>query len=201
MKVVMGNSCAKGCFFYLIVLVAVVAVTALGVGSLKGRFGAKGVQNAPASVSSQVPHQSQAAQGNLLKLGGGVPGGGEPSTPVVAAPTPQTAPQVFTPVPSQGGTIVGEASVPFYIVQPGDTLWDIAWRFGTNIETLKALNNLQTETIYPGQLIYLPDGTQSPDSQLVVPSGQVQQLPAADTTGVPTVIIPEMPNTGIIKRP
>jgi membrane-bound lytic murein transglycosylase D len=39
-----------------------------------------------------------------------------------------------------------------YIVQPGDTLWDISKKFsGLTIEKIKALNNLNNSKIQPGQ--------------------------------------------------
>jgi membrane-bound lytic murein transglycosylase D len=37
-------------------------------------------------------------------------------------------------------------------VQPGDTLWDISRKFqGLTIEKIKALNNLKTNKLKPGQ--------------------------------------------------
>jgi membrane-bound lytic murein transglycosylase D len=39
-----------------------------------------------------------------------------------------------------------------YIVQPGDTLWDISQKFqGLTIEKIKELNNLTNAKIQPGQ--------------------------------------------------
>jgi membrane-bound lytic murein transglycosylase D len=43
-----------------------------------------------------------------------------------------------------------------YRVQPGDTLWAIAQRFGTTVPTLMALNNLKQPTLKPGQTLTLP---------------------------------------------
>lgn len=45
-----------------------------------------------------------------------------------------------------------------YQVQPGDSLWQIARRFGTSIDVIKNNNNLSGDTIYPGQKLYIPDG-------------------------------------------
>lgn len=52
-----------------------------------------------------------------------------------------------------------------YQVQPGDSLWQIARRFGTSIDVIKNNNNLSGDTIYPGQKLYIPDGvpTNVPD--------------------------------------
>lgn len=44
----------------------------------------------------------------------------------------------------------------YYIVQPGDTLWNIARRFGLSLENLMVLNNLPDPSrIYPGQRLIL----------------------------------------------
>lgn len=46
-----------------------------------------------------------------------------------------------------------------YVVQPGDTLSGIAARYGTNYQTLAALNRLTNPNlIYPGQTIRVPEG-------------------------------------------
>ena len=43
-----------------------------------------------------------------------------------------------------------------YIVQPGDTLWDISKKFeGISVEKIKALNNLKTNKLQPGQKLIL----------------------------------------------
>lgn len=49
-----------------------------------------------------------------------------------------------------------------YQVKPGETLWLIAQRFRTSIDTLRSSNNLNSDLIYPGQILYIPDGA-APD--------------------------------------
>lgn len=44
----------------------------------------------------------------------------------------------------------------YYIVQKGDTLYDISKRYGVSIKTLKRKNNLRTDRIYPNQKLILP---------------------------------------------
>ena len=39
-----------------------------------------------------------------------------------------------------------------YTIQSGDTLYKLALKFGTSIEELMALNNINSHLIYPGQL-------------------------------------------------
>jgi|Deesub1362A_J573_1020465.scaffolds.fasta_scaffold00171_63 membrane-bound lytic murein transglycosylase D len=44
-----------------------------------------------------------------------------------------------------------------YRVKKGDSLWLIAQRFNTDIETLKLINKLRTTRLYVGQIIKIPD--------------------------------------------
>ena len=45
-----------------------------------------------------------------------------------------------------------------YVVKPGDTLGEIAFRFGTTVPVLLRLNELaDSELIYPGQELRIPD--------------------------------------------
>ena len=44
----------------------------------------------------------------------------------------------------------------YYVVRPGDTVLSIAKRYGLELETLLALNNLENPNIiYPGQILRL----------------------------------------------
>jgi LysM repeat protein len=205
MKKLFGNSCAKGCLVYFVALVAIMAVTTMGLGGLKGRFNA----------DAQTPQGSILTTGDLPPLD--VVGGGtlptntplpvvhntatpQPTLAVPAGPTAPAGPISFTPVPSQGGVISGEAVAPFYIVQSGDTLWDIAVRFGVSVDALRATNNLTTDVLQPGQVLYLPQSTQPMIvSQPTTLPTESPQIMTQSGSGLPTVVIPLMPNTGIIK--
>jgi hypothetical protein len=67
--------------------------------------------------------------------------------PVQAAPPAQYT--VFpTPTPGADGRII-------YIVQENDTLWRIAAISGLTVDELKALNNLLSDSVQPGQQILL----------------------------------------------
>ena len=52
-----------------------------------------------------------------------------------------------TPTPPEG---------PIYIVQTGDTLWDIATLFGTSIDDIVAANNLPSSDLYVGDSLIIP---------------------------------------------
>lgn len=56
--------------------------------------------------------------------------------------------------------IVGGAAAPGagfnYTVQPGETLFTLARRFGTTVAAIKAANNLTGDTIFVGQTLFIP---------------------------------------------
>ena len=45
-----------------------------------------------------------------------------------------------------------------YTVRPNDTLYILARRYGTTVQEIKSLNNLWSDTIYPGQQLAIPSG-------------------------------------------
>lgn len=71
------------------------------------------------------------------------PGSFKPSENV-AKNAPKKSTEVITQVDKNG--------IKTYVVQPGDTLWDISKKFNDlSIEKIKQLNNLKTDNIKPGQ--------------------------------------------------
>ena len=48
-----------------------------------------------------------------------------------------------------------------YVVQPGDSLFFIAQRYNISLNTLQAANALHNTTIYPGQVLTIPGGSNS----------------------------------------
>jgi LysM repeat protein len=84
----------------------------------------------------------------------------EPREPAVTSTTPEAAGSdqltlttfltpTLTPVAADQETFQ-------YVVQEGDTLGGIALRFGTDVEAIRALNNLDSDALYVGQPIYVP---------------------------------------------
>jgi membrane-bound lytic murein transglycosylase D len=76
-----------------------------------------------------------------------------PNTAVVQTaakePAPKTTAPRVTPVRARNT----RATADTYKVRSGDTLWDIAQRFGTSIRELMAKNNLSKPAIYAGQIL------------------------------------------------
>ena len=72
--------------------------------------------------------------------------------------TPGTTPTVttLTPTISQTLTVTSSAESPTYTVQKGDTLIGIAQRLNVSVDALTGLNQLSSETIFPGQLLLVP---------------------------------------------
>lgn len=61
--------------------------------------------------------------------------------------------------------LISEETLPevsTYIVEKGDTLYGIANKFGTTVDTIKRLNNLTVNTLLPGQQILVPATDQTP---------------------------------------
>lgn len=58
-------------------------------------------------------------------------------------------------------TSPNSTSTEFYTVQPGETLFSIAKKFGVNINKLREMNNLYNQSISPGQRIIINKGINS----------------------------------------
>lgn len=201
MRNLLGNNCAKGCMVYLLALVAVVALTSMGLGGLGARFGAESQQaqisplNVPGNQQANPAVQDQSTSASADTQVSSQPA--QPAQPPIqAAPTPTSIP--FS-IQTQSGTISGEASQPFYIVQAGDTLWDIAQDYGITVDTLKTANSAIDEIIKPGELVYLPQGGQVQTQPQ--PQQPPAQQPAPATNQQPGGSLPSMPQTGINKNP
>jgi membrane-bound lytic murein transglycosylase D len=81
------------------------------------------------------------------------------ASPKVAAAAPPARLTVSTPTASSAGSPqrAAPAAARVYVVRAGDTLYAIAQRFGTAVDTLRSLNRLSARaTIHPGLRLRLP---------------------------------------------
>lgn len=53
------------------------------------------------------------------------------------------------------GFFSGEVSAATHVVQQGDSLWSISQNYGTSVNQLKAINNLNGDLIYPNQQLHI----------------------------------------------
>ncbi len=57
-----------------------------------------------------------------------------------------------------------------YVIVAGDTLWDIARRFGTSVDALRAANAITGHLIYPGQTLVVPGPGVAPRPTVAEPT-------------------------------
>ena len=75
------------------------------------------------------------------------------ATPTPTATSVPTTTPALTATPAPTGS---PPSGPVYVVQSGDTLWDIASRFDVNVADLESINNLTTTDINIGDKLIIP---------------------------------------------
>ncbi|MDR1466963.1 MAG: LysM peptidoglycan-binding domain-containing protein [Oscillospiraceae bacterium] len=64
-----------------------------------------------------------------------------------------------TPTPTPDYTI--------YVVKSGDTLWNLAQRYGTTVDAIRALNNLTSDALSLGQELKIPNSPTSNESRII----------------------------------
>ncbi len=80
---------------------------------------------------------------------------------------------VWIPAPSFGGGTTGGIALT-HVIRPGDTLWELARRYGTTVEAIAAANGIRpTQTLQIGQ-------------RLRIPTGRVPQSTAASSRPTPS---------------
>jgi hypothetical protein len=72
-----------------------------------------------------------------------------------------------------------QAEGDFIVIQKGDTLYSIAKRYGTTVQTLKDDNNLTSDMIYVGQKLQVPDQPQA-ETLYVIMGGSFSKKGNAD---------------------
>lgn len=81
----------------------------------------------------------------------------------------------FTATAALSAAIVAPASASTYEVKSGDTLWNIAQDYGTTVASLKDINGLSGNMIYPGQTFQTSAGSTATASSST-PAPQVTQV-------------------------
>jgi LysM repeat protein len=91
-------------------------------------------------------------------------------------------PNALTPQPNDTPDPATPETFP-YTVQEGDTLGSIAIQFETDIETLRELNTLESDSLGVGQLIYVPyqEGLQGPGLPTATPGPYYYTVQPGDT--------------------
>jgi LysM repeat protein len=91
-------------------------------------------------------------------------------------------PNALTPEPDGTPSPTTPETFP-YTVQEGDTLGSIAIQFETDLETLRELNNLDSDSLGVGQLIYVPyqEGLQGPGLPTQTPGPFYYTIQPGDT--------------------
>jgi hypothetical protein len=84
-----------------------------------------------------------------------------PSLRATPPPTPEASPSgepsgAQSPVATSGPSPTPAPTPVTYIVQPGDTLNEIATRFGTTAQAIMAANGLTSDVINVGQVLIIP---------------------------------------------
>jgi LCP family protein required for cell wall assembly len=125
-----------------------------------------------------------------------------PSSPTLApSPMPTETPTVAVAFAAISATVEFEppgpvappACVPpddwgIHLVQQGNTLYSLAQRYGTDVDTLMHVNCLNTHTIFSGQRLYVP----GPPANMASPTPFATQRPAPTSTPRPGASVTPM---------
>jgi LysM repeat protein len=97
-----------------------------------------------------------------------------PRLPVMLPTYPTSGETSSSNLPSSGGPAADHA---YYLVQPGDTLSQLAERFGTRVEAIAQANGIENPNlIFPGQALYLPAASTTSGGYQVQPGDTLSQI-------------------------
>ena len=97
------------------------------------------------------------------------------------------------------GQSQARSAVTVYVVQRGDTLYSIAFRYGLDYRKVAQVNSIvDPYTIYPGQKIYLWQVSPSPAQDLILPdaptTASTYPAPAAAGSAAAPVVVTAVPD-------
>ena len=92
-------------------------------------------------------------------------------------------------IPNNSQLSVNTQNVTVYTIQAGDTLFGIAQKFGTDIQSIKADNNLASDTIYPGEQLKVKtnDNDEHQQQTIHIPDVHPEVSAQTKTNGTYTV--------------
>lgn len=150
------------------------------------------------AVAAIVPHSHHSSMASVPSVTPSAPTSAESFSPLTPTPTVLPLTRRPTPLlrvatsPSPTPLPLAEASQTLtYSIQPGDSLWAIAARFSTTVQSLAELNQLKTETIFPGQELIIP----SSDSSGCTPTPLLPEMSALSSSP------PDVSNGGVAWQP
>lgn len=150
---------------YIIVVVLLVTVALLATACQRerpapeetGGWSVSPVTQPTGPAVSTTPAAQPNPNATTVSIDGSPPGAGTPA--IITLPTSASA--AATPAT---GVVVPSVPTTTYTVQSGDTLFAIALQFGTDVETLRRLNNLSDDSIQIGQVLQVPDTGQGQET-------------------------------------
>lgn len=184
----------------------------------------KTVQDAIQDWQGDAEHLNTMLSPNLQDVGAGVARSGDAYFYILDAGRAGNSKVPYTPgaTTAPGGTPFQEATIPpavvstpdqagnvYHIVQPGQTLWQIALAYKTTVNAIKEMNRLSSNDIYPEQkLLIRRVGTATPLPPTAVPTRDPSTptpLPTLaiytltpTTTAAPTLVA-AVPNSALAK--
>jgi uncharacterized protein YkwD len=180
-------------------------------------------QGAVNNWMGDAPHQGTMLSSTLQDIGAGVSQDGNIYYYVIdcalarGASAPSTPSGEGTVIAMSGTPATQEATIPvaivstpddkgdvYHVVQPGQSLWQIALAYKTTIDKIKSANSLPSNDIFAGQKLFIfrlgtstplpptPTNTLNPSSSTPLPTIEIF---TPTPTGVPT-IVPTAPVEG-----
>jgi membrane-bound lytic murein transglycosylase D len=97
---------------------------------------------------SSSGNSSRNASGSSSRNGGSTASGGASSS--------RTASAASSPPPRSGSSSTGAAAGRTHKVEDGESLWGIARKYEVTVDAVRAANDMDSETIQPGQTLRIP---------------------------------------------